>query len=55
MKTLKDQRCVGSGVQESTPAGVGIFQQEPEQDQEWTFLIRIGAGAGLGVIFGRVF
>jgi len=32
-----------------TPAGVGGFQQE--QDQEWIFLIVTGAGAG--VIFNR--
>jgi len=31
------QRCAGAGVQESTPAGVGFFQQDPEQDQEWYF------------------
>jgi len=48
-----DQRCAGAGVEESTPAGVGVFQQESEQDQEWIFLIRTGAGAG--VIFSRVF
>jgi len=24
------QRCAGSGVQESSPAGVGVFQPEPE-------------------------
>jgi len=28
------QRCAGAGVQESIPAGVGVLQQEPEQDQE---------------------
>jgi len=28
------QRCAGAGVQESTPAGFGVLQQEPEQDQE---------------------
>jgi len=43
------QRCAGAGVQESTPAGVGVFQQEPEQDQEWIFFY--GTGAGAGVIF----
>jgi len=48
-----NQRCAGSGVQESTPAGVSIFQQEPEQDQEWIFLI--GTGAEAGVIFSKVF
>jgi len=26
--------CAGAGVQELTPAGVGVFQQEPQQDQE---------------------
>jgi len=31
----------GTGVQESTQAGVGVFQQEPEQDQEWIFSIGI--------------
>jgi len=36
---------------ELTPAGVGVFQQEP--DQEWLFLIR--TGSGVGVIFSRVF
>jgi len=35
------------GVQESTPAGVSVFQQDPEQDQEWIFLTGIGAGAGV--------
>jgi len=43
------QRCAGAGVPESTPAGVSVFQQEPEQDQKWIFLI--GTGAGAGVIF----
>jgi len=47
------QRCAGARVQESTPARVSVFQQEPEQYQERIFLIRIGAGAG--VIFCRVF
>jgi len=42
-----------SGVQESTPAGVSVFQQDSEQ--EWIFLIRTGARAGSGVIFSRVF
>jgi len=42
-----------SGVQESTPAGYGVFQQEPEQDQEW--IVSIGTGAGAGVIFNSVF
>jgi len=43
------QRCAGTGVQESTPARVGIFEQEPEQDQEWIFSI----GTGAGVIFNH--
>jgi len=47
------QRCAGARVPESTPAGVRVFQQEPEQDQEWILLIRTGARAG--VIFSRVF
>jgi len=49
--------CARSRVQESIPAGVGVFQQKPEQDQEWIFFIGIGAGAGAGagVIFSRVF
>jgi len=47
------QRCAGAGVQESTSAGVGVFQQEPEQDQEWIF--SIGTGAGAEVIFNIVF
>jgi len=38
------QRCTGAGVQESTPAGVDVFPQEPEQDQEWIFSIVTGAG-----------
>jgi len=29
---------------ESTPAGVGVLQQEPEQDQKWIFSIGTGAG-----------
>jgi len=37
------------GVQEPTPAGVDVFQQE--QDQEWIFSIVTGAGAG--VIFNH--
>jgi len=45
--------CAGARVQESTPAGVGVFQQEPEQDQEWIFSIGIGAGVGAGVIFNH--
>jgi len=36
-------------VQESTLAGVGVFQQEPEQNQEWKFSI----GTGAGVIFNH--
>jgi len=47
------QRCAGSGVLESIPEGVSIFQQKPEQDQEWIFLI--GPGAGAVVISSRVF
>jgi len=34
---------------ESTPAGVSIFQQEPEQDQEWIFSI----GTEAGVVFNH--
>jgi len=37
------QRCAGAGVQESTPAGVGVFQQKSEQNQEWIFSIGTGA------------
>jgi len=44
--------CAGARVQKSTPEGVSVFQQEPVQDQEWIFLIRPRAGAG--VIFNRV-
>jgi len=47
------QRCAGSGVQDSTPSGVDVFQQEPEQDQEWIFSIETGLGAGAGVIFNH--
>jgi len=36
-------------IQESTPAGVNVFQQESEQEQEEIFLI--GTGAEAGVIF----
>jgi len=46
------QRCAGNGVQELT-AGVGVFQQELEQDQEWIFLIRTGPRAEAGVIFSH--
>jgi len=49
------QRCVGVGVQESTPARVGVFQQEPEHDHEWIFFIRTGPGAGSGLTFSRGF
>jgi len=49
--TCEDQRCAKAGVQESTPAGVGVFQQEPEQDQEWIF--SNGTGPGTRVIFHR--
>jgi len=38
-----------SGVQESTPEEISVFQQE--QDQEWIFFIGTGSGAGAGVIF----
>jgi len=41
---MNKQRCAGAGVQESTPAGVSVFQQELEQDQDWIFLIEIGPG-----------
>jgi len=34
---------------ESTPAGVGVFQQDPEQDQDW--IVSIVTGPGAGVIF----
>jgi len=34
--TLSNQRCAAAGVQESIPAGVGVFQQEPEQNHEWS-------------------
>jgi len=44
-----ERRCAGAGVQESTPAGVGVFQQEQEPDQEWIF--SVGTGLGAGVIF----
>jgi len=45
------QRCARAGVQELTPAGVSVFQQDLEQDQEWIFLI--GTGAGSGAIFNQ--
>jgi len=48
---LKKQICAGAGIQESTPAGVSAFQQEPEQDQEW--IVLIGTGAGAAVIFNH--
>jgi len=35
--TAAQQRCAGSGVQESTPAGVSVFQQETEQDRSEYF------------------
>jgi len=51
-----NQRCAGAVVQESTPAGVCVFQQKPEQDQEWIYSIGTGPGAGAGVILNhRVF
>jgi len=28
---LVHQRCAGSGVQESTPSGVSVFQQDPTE------------------------
>jgi len=34
-----NRRCAGAGVQESTPAGVNVFQQEPEQDQSEYFCL----------------
>jgi len=34
-----------------TSAGVGVFQQELEQDQQWIFSIGTGPEAGVGVIF----
>jgi len=37
LATTRDQRWAGAGVQEPSPAGVDVFQQEPEQDQEWIF------------------
>jgi len=43
--TSMRQRCSGAGIQS--------FQQDPEQDQEWIFLI--GTGTGAGVILSRVF
>jgi len=48
---LFNQWCAGAGVQKSTPAGVSVFQQELEQDQEWIFLI----GPRAEVIFCRMF
>jgi len=50
---FRDQRCAGAVVQESTPAEVGAFQQDPEQDQECIFSIGTGSGAGSGVIFSH--
>jgi len=32
--TTHNQRCAGDGVQQLTPEGVSVFQQEPEQEQE---------------------
>jgi len=37
--------CAGSGVKESTPAGVSIFQQDQ------VLIFWIGTGTGAGVIF----
>jgi len=48
---LTYQWCAGAGVQESTPAGVGVFQQEQEPDQEWIF--SVGTVLGAGVIFNH--
>jgi len=45
------QWCAGAGVQESTPEKINVFHQDPEQDQEWIFLIGTLSGAGSGVIF----
>jgi len=45
------QSCAGAGVQESTPAGVGVFQTGSGAGQEWVFLI--GTGPGAGVIFNH--
>jgi len=47
------QRCAGAGVQESTPAGVSVFQQEMEQDQEWIFSIGKVSETGSGVILNH--
>jgi len=46
-----NQRYAGSIVQESTPEGVTVFLQEPEQDQKWNFFLKTGHGPGSGVIF----
>jgi len=35
-----------------TPVGIGVFQQESEQDQEWIFSIGTGF-EGAGVIFNH--
>jgi len=44
---ITDQSCAEAQVQESTPAGVGVFQQDPKQDQDWIFSIVTGPGAGM--------
>jgi len=60
LSTLFDPFLYASSAEEcrSRSTGIdtgmsGVFQQEPEQDQERIFLIRTRAGAG--VIFSRVF
>jgi len=45
------QRCAGAGVQESIPAGVGVFHQEQEPDLEWIFSVEPGSREG--VIFNH--
>jgi len=34
---ITDRRCAEAGVQDSTPAGVSVFQQESEQDRSGYF------------------
>jgi len=46
---MLNQRCAGAGIQESIPAGVGVFQQEP--DQEW--ILSVGTRPRAGVIFNH--
>jgi len=43
----------GAQELESTPARVRLLHEEPEQDQEWIFLIRTGARAGTRIRFER--